>query len=101
MLWRVGLASLLLLAPPIAAAEPVRPLAEQRDWKRFLLEHWRRILRRLAIALLAVVVLQNVEPTRIDVLFSSIAEVPKPVLILAAMLIAIAVWEIPTALRSP
>jgi uncharacterized integral membrane protein len=46
-------------------------------------------------------VLQNVEPTRIDLLFWSIAEVPKLVLMLASMLIGIAVWEILKALRRP
>ena len=76
-------------------------MAEQRDRKTFLVEHWRAILRGLLIALLAVLVLQNVEPTRIDVLFWSLAEVPKLVLILASMLIGVAVWEILKALRRP
>jgi uncharacterized integral membrane protein len=63
--------------------------------------HWREILRGLMITVLAVVALQNVEPTRIDVLFWSIAELPKLVLIVASMLIGIAVWEILKALRKP
>ena len=76
-------------------------MAERRDRATSVVRHWRGILRGLVIALLAVVVLQNVEPTRIDVLFWSIAEVPKLVLILASMLIGIAVWEILKALRRP
>jgi uncharacterized integral membrane protein len=76
-------------------------MTEQRDRSKFVAQHWRRILRGLVIALLAVVVLQNVEPTRIDLLFWSIAEVPKLVLILASMLIGVSVWEILKALRRP
>ena len=51
------------------------------------------------LGLLAVVILQNVEPTRLDVLFWSIAEVPKLVLIVASMLVGIAVWEIFKTMR--
>jgi uncharacterized integral membrane protein len=76
-------------------------MAEQSYWTTLLIVHWRGILRGLMIAVLAVVALQNVEPTRIDVLFWSIAELPKLVLILASMLIGIAVWEILKALRRP
>jgi uncharacterized integral membrane protein len=76
-------------------------MAEQRERATFVVRHWRGILRGLVIALLAVVVLQNVEPTRIDVLFWSITEVPKLVLILASMLIGGSVWEILKALRRP
>jgi uncharacterized integral membrane protein len=76
-------------------------MAEGRDQVTLVARHWRGILRGLMIAVLAVVALQNVEPTRIDVLFWSIAELPKLVLILASMLIGIAVWEILKALRRP
>jgi uncharacterized integral membrane protein len=76
-------------------------MADRGERAAFVVRHWRGILRGLLVALLAVVVLQNVERTRIDVLFWSLAEVPKLVLILASMLIGVGVWEILKALRRP
>jgi len=50
---------------------------------------------QVCVALLVViVVLQNVEPTSIDVLFWSVARVPKLVLILASMVIGGLIWEL-------
>ena len=46
------------------------------------------------IVLLAIVVLQNLEPTSIDVLFWSVPSLPKLVLILVAMLAGGVLWEI-------
>ena len=48
----------------------------------------------LAVLLLVVIVLQNFEPIEIDLLFWSVARVPKLVLILASMLIGGLVWEV-------
>jgi uncharacterized integral membrane protein len=41
-----------------------------------------------------ILILQNVEPTGIDVLFWSFASVPKLILILASMVLGVMVWEI-------
>jgi uncharacterized integral membrane protein len=46
------------------------------------------------VALVGVVILQNVEPTSIDVLFWSFASVPKLILILASMMLGALLWEI-------
>jgi uncharacterized integral membrane protein len=56
--------------------------------------HWRPILRIVGGALLLVFVLQNVEPTRVDVLFWSLPGVPKLVLILGSMALGAGVWEL-------
>ena len=52
------------------------------------------VLQAVLALLVAIVVLQNVEATSIDLLFWSIAGVPKLVLVLASMLIGGAAWEI-------
>jgi uncharacterized integral membrane protein len=61
---------------------------------RFVAGHPAGVLQGLFVALLAIVVLQNLEPTSIDVLFWSVASLPKLVLILGAMLAGGALWEI-------
>jgi uncharacterized integral membrane protein len=44
--------------------------------------------------LVVIVVLQNLEPTSIDILFWSMKSVPKLFLLLASMLTGAAVWEV-------
>jgi uncharacterized integral membrane protein len=61
---------------------------------RFVTRHPAGVVQGLFVALLTIVVLQNLEPTDIDVLFWSVASVPKLVLILGAMLAGGALWEI-------
>ncbi len=61
---------------------------------RFLGRHWRGLLRGAAVLALVVVVLQNIEPTSIDVLFWSIHGVPKLVLLTVFMALGAALWEI-------
>jgi uncharacterized integral membrane protein len=56
--------------------------------------HRARLLRGLTLLLVVVIVLQNVEPTTIDVLFWSIARVPKLILIVASMGLGVLLWEI-------
>ncbi|MGH0031013.1 MAG: lipopolysaccharide assembly protein LapA domain-containing protein [Myxococcota bacterium] len=56
--------------------------------------NWRLWIYATLWLLLAVVVLQNLEPTRIDLLFWSVAEVPKLVLILVSMAVGVALWEL-------
>jgi uncharacterized integral membrane protein len=61
---------------------------------RFVARHPAGVVQGLFVALLAIVVLQNLEPTSIDVLFWSVPSLPKLVLILGAMLAGGALWEI-------
>jgi len=61
---------------------------------RFTGRHPLGVLQGIAFALVAIVVLQNLEPVRIEVLFWSVPQVPKLVLILIAMLVGAAAWEV-------
>jgi uncharacterized integral membrane protein len=56
--------------------------------------HPSRFAQALFVVLLATVVLQNLEPTSIDILFWSIASAPKLVVFLVAMLAGGVLWEI-------
>lgn len=60
----------------------------------FTRRHWRPIVRGSGLVLLLVFVLQNVEPTRVDVLFWSLPGVPKLVLILVSMALGGVLWEV-------
>ncbi len=48
----------------------------------------------VGLALIAIVVLQNVESTSLDVLFWTVSELPKLVVIFLAMIVGALVWEI-------
>jgi len=61
---------------------------------RFVRRHPARILQVVFFSLLAIIVLQNVEPTSIDVLFWSFAGLPKLVLILLSMAVGAAAWAL-------
>ncbi|MDH3212177.1 MAG: hypothetical protein OEM05_06805 [Myxococcales bacterium] len=61
---------------------------------RFVAAHPVGIAQGAILALVVVVVLQNLEPTTLDFLFWSIAEVPKLVILIVAMLLGGALWEI-------
>jgi uncharacterized integral membrane protein len=60
----------------------------------FLARHPIGLLQALFVALVTIVVLQNLEPTTLDVLFWSIPGLPKLVMLLAAMAAGGLVWEI-------
>ena len=60
---------------------------------QFLRGHWRQILRGATLALILILVLQNIEPTRIDVLFWSLPEVPKLVVIIVSIVVGALLWE--------
>ena len=75
------------------------------SWKSRMISAWgfigRRPLRTTQFLLglmVLTIVLQNIEPTSIDVLFWSIAKIPKLVLMLISMLVGAVAWEI-TRLR--
>jgi uncharacterized integral membrane protein len=76
---------------------PRSPAASRRSgaalW-RFLVQHPVGVLQALAAGLLVVVVLQNLEPTSIDLLFWSVPDVPKLVLMAASILAGGVGWEI-------
>ena len=59
-----------------------------------LARHPGRVVQFLLFLLAAIVILQNLESTSIDVLFWSIADLPKLVLILVSMLVGAAIWEV-------
>ncbi len=79
--------------PPPQASEAPRASSVGRI-AHFVGRHPAGVVQGLFIALLAIVVLQNLEPTSIDVLFWSIPSLPKLVLILVAMLVGGVLWEI-------
>ena len=66
-----------------------RPSLAARAWRR------RRLLARLALlVLVAIVVLQNAEPTRVDLLFWSLPAVPNLAFFLAGALAGAVGWEL-------
>lgn len=60
----------------------------------FVARHPAGLVQSLLAVLLAIVVLQNVEPTSVDVLFWSFPAFPKLVLILVSMLVGAIAWEL-------
>jgi uncharacterized integral membrane protein len=61
---------------------------------RFVATHPVGLARGTVAALVAVVVLQNMEPTSLDFLFWRIAEVPKLLILLVAMVLGGVLWEL-------
>ncbi|MDX1407962.1 MAG: hypothetical protein R3330_07505 [Saprospiraceae bacterium] len=61
---------------------------------RWLVTHPVGALQILAVLLLAIVVLQNLEPTSIDILFWTLVNIPKLLLLLASMLAGGLIWEL-------
>ncbi len=72
--------------------------SRQRSWLGSSLKLAARRPGAVALAvvalLVAIIVLQNVEPIEIDLLFWSVARVPKLVLILISMLLGALIWEV-------
>jgi hypothetical protein len=60
----------------------------------FVVRHPIGIAQGVFFALVAIVILQNLESTSIDVLFWSVSTLPKLVLICLSMLIGAATWEV-------
>ena len=61
---------------------------------RWLVTHPVGALQILAVLLLAIVVLQNLDPSRIDILFWTLVDIPKLLLLLASMLAGGLIWEL-------
>jgi uncharacterized integral membrane protein len=60
----------------------------------FVVRHPIGIVQFVFFSLVVIIILQNLEPTSIDVLFWSVSTVPKLVLICFSMLIGAATWEL-------
>lgn len=61
---------------------------------RWLVAHPIGALQILAVILLSIIVLQNLEPTSIDILFWTLVDIPKLLLLLASMLAGGLIWEL-------
>ena len=81
-------------ATPSPTADEARRASLPVSLAGFVGRHPVGVVQGVFVALLAIVVLQNLEPTSIDVLFWSIPSLPKLVLILLAMLAGGLSWEI-------
>ena len=79
--------------PSPTASEP-RRASLPASIAGFVGRHPAGVVQGVFVTLLAIVVLQNLEPTSIDVLFWSVPSLPKLVLILVAMLAGGLIWEI-------
>ncbi len=60
----------------------------------WLARHPRGVAQGVGFALLAIIVLQNIESTSLDVLFWTVSELPKLVLIFLAMIVGALTWEV-------
>ena len=78
--------------PTAPAANPAKPSALRRS-AGFLWRHRLRAAWTLVLLLLLTIVLQNVEPTTVDLFFWSLPQVPKLALILISMLLGAGLWE--------
>jgi len=63
-------------------------------WAGRIARHPRGVAQGIGFALLAIIVLQNFESTSVDVLFWTVSELPKLVLIFLAMIIGALGWEV-------
>lgn len=77
-------------SPSVAPARPSRIRAAGR----FVVDHPAGVLQTIFFGLVAVVVLQNLEPTSFDVLFWSITGLPKLAWLLVSMAIGGLLWEL-------
>jgi uncharacterized integral membrane protein len=68
--------------------------ARLRGIGRFIAKNPLRAAQVVFFALVAIIILQNLETTSIDILFWSIAALPKLVLIFLSMIVGAAAWEL-------
>lgn len=59
----------------------------------WLITHPMGALQILLVVMAIIVVFQNLEPTSIDILFWTLVDIPKLVLLMASMLFGALVWE--------
>lgn len=80
--------------PPAQSPAPAERGSAAARLVRFVARHPIGVAQTSFAVLVAIVVLQNLEPTSFDVLFWSIQTLPKLVLVLVAMVVGGALWEI-------
>ena len=68
--------------------------ARLRKTGRFIVQDPIRTVQIIFFTLIAIIVLQNLETTSIDVLFWSFAALPKLVLIFLSMIVGALAWEL-------
>ncbi|KGD66428.1 hypothetical protein Y5S_00095 [Alcanivorax nanhaiticus] len=61
---------------------------------QWLINHPIGAIQLLGLILLVVIVAQNLEPTSIDILFWTLVDIPKLLLLLISMVIGALVWEL-------
>ncbi len=77
--------------------DPEGPVEHTATGGGFAGTAWRHrvLISKIVLAgLIVVVILQNLEPTDVDLLFWSLPEVPKLVMILVSMVVGAGAWEI-------
>ena len=79
---------------PSRSNEAARPASALGRAVRFGIRHPVGVAQAVFFALVAIVILQNLESTSIDVLFWSFPAFPKIVLIFLSMLVGAALWEL-------
>lgn len=73
--------------------------ARLRKTGRFIAQNPIRTVQIIFFTLIAIIVLQNLETTSIDVLFWSFAALPKLVLIFLSMIVGALAWELARPLK--
>ncbi len=61
---------------------------------QWLLSHPLGALQLLGLILLVIIIAQNLEPTSIDILFWTLVDIPKLLLLLISMVAGALVWEL-------
>ena len=79
---------------PTGSAKPIGFGSKIRKTGGAIVRNPLRTVQVVFFALVAIIVLQNLETTSIDVLFWSIAALPKLVLIFFAMIVGAIAWEL-------
>jgi uncharacterized integral membrane protein len=86
------------MSVPVPPPATLPPVPERPSFLRRLAgvvaRHPARVAQAIFVALLSIVVLQNLEPTSLDVLFWTFPSLPKLVVFLIVMLAGGVVWEI-------
>jgi uncharacterized integral membrane protein len=74
--------------------KPSKLARSSKSTGRWLAAHPIGALQIVAVILVAIIVLQNLEPTSIDILFWTLVDIPKLLLLLASMLAGGLIWEL-------
>lgn len=71
----------------------MKTASDAREDRALIPRRWRIGSYLFVWFLLGIVVLQNLEPTRLDILFWTSGEIPKLVLVLGSMILGVFLWE--------